>query len=196
MHRSNVLSPVRDSVINNNGFWIVWLHLLTPSLNLSESKSLSTAHNQCPPKTRSILTGLRLSFLLVFLLLWLTWFWFTNHLLLLHERIPNNGWRRTNHLRMNSYLVLLSTATPPVRRNAFKISKLKLCYDRRSVGQSLSISSTHLGLKSRLFFCRTVPGLLMWGALSDERTGLSFPRVTVSSNMSLVSTYNLHFTCY
>jgi hypothetical protein len=31
----------------------------------------------------------------------------------------------------------------------------------------------------------------MWGALSDERTGLSFARVTVS-NKSVVSMYNLH----
>jgi hypothetical protein len=37
---------------------------------------------------------------------------------------------------------------------------------------------------------------LMWGALSDERTGLSFARVTVSSSKSFVSMYNLHFTCY
>jgi hypothetical protein len=30
----------------------------------------------------------------------------------------------------------------------------------------------------------------MWGALSDERTGLSFARVIVSSNKSVVSMYN------
>jgi hypothetical protein len=37
----------------------------------------------------------------------------------------------------------------------------------------------------------------MWGALSDERTGLSFVRVIVSSIKSIVSMYNyLHFTCY
>jgi hypothetical protein len=34
----------------------------------------------------------------------------------------------------------------------------------------------------------------MWGALSDERTGLSFDRL--SSNKFLVSMYNLHFTSY
>jgi hypothetical protein len=34
------------------------------------------------------------------------------------------------------------------------------------------------------------------GALFDERTGLSFVRVTVSSNKSVVTMYNLHFTCY
>jgi hypothetical protein len=34
----------------------------------------------------------------------------------------------------------------------------------------------------------------MWGVLSYERTGLSFARVTVSSNKSFVTMYNLHFT--
>jgi hypothetical protein len=52
------------------------------------------------------------------------------------------------------------------------------------------------GLRPGIYYCQTVAGLLMWGALSDERTGLSFARVTVSSNKSVVSMYNLHFTCY
>jgi tryptophan-rich sensory protein len=38
-------------------------------------------------------------------------------------------------------------------------------------------ASTHLGLK--IFFCLTVAGLLMWGAHSDERTGLSFTMYSV-----------------
>jgi hypothetical protein len=38
--------------------------------------------------------------------------------------------------------------------------------------------------------CQTIAGFLMWGSLSDERTGLSFARVTVSSNKSVVSMYN------
>jgi hypothetical protein len=33
----------------------------------------------------------------------------------------------------------------------------------------------------------------MWGALSDEKTGLLFARVTVSSTKSVVSMYSLHF---
>jgi hypothetical protein len=36
----------------------------------------------------------------------------------------------------------------------------------------------------------------MWGALSDEKTCLSFARVTVSSVKSVVNMYSLHFTCY
>jgi hypothetical protein len=52
-------------------------------------------------------------------------------------------------------------------------SKSKLYYDRQSVGQSVLVGA-HLGLAtyfyhSRFFF--TVSGLLMWGALSDEKSG-------------------------
>jgi hypothetical protein len=52
-------------------------------------------------------------------------------------------------------------------------------------GQSASLSWNKApiwGLRPHLYYCQIVPGLLMWGALSDERTGLSFARVTVSSN--------------
>jgi hypothetical protein len=48
-----------------------------------------------------------------------------------------------------------------------------LCYERRSVGQSVLVSSTHLGLTTK-YLLLSVAGLLMWGALSDERTGLPF----------------------
>jgi hypothetical protein len=68
-----------------------------------------------------------------------------------------------------------------------------------SDGQSASLpwnEAPILGLRPDLYYCPTVAGLLMWGALSDERTSLSFVRVTVSSNKSAVSMYNLHFTCY
>jgi hypothetical protein len=66
-------------------------------------------------------------------------------------------------------------------------------------GQSASLSwykAPMWGLRPDVYFCQTVAGLLIWGALSDERTGLSFARVTASSNKPVVSMYNLHFTCY
>jgi hypothetical protein len=53
-------------------------------------------------------------------------------------------------------------------------SKSKLCYDRSSVGQCVLVSSAHLGLTTRFCYSQTVAGMLMWGALSDERTGLPF----------------------
>jgi hypothetical protein len=56
-----ILSHVYGSVINNSGFWIGWLDLLTPL----QSLSVTTAHNHWLPKTRSVLAGLRLSSVLV-----------------------------------------------------------------------------------------------------------------------------------
>jgi hypothetical protein len=44
-------------------------------------------------------------------------------------------------------------------------------------GQSASLSWCQApiwDLRSDFYFCQTVVGLLMWGALSDEGTGLSF----------------------
>jgi hypothetical protein len=121
-----------------------------------------------------------------------------------------------------------------LRLAVYRQSKPKLCYDRWSVGQSVLVSSTHLGLKTRFLFlsdscdfvgmgrplevqsyvttdgqsaslswnkaplwglrpdfyyCLTVASLLMWGALSDERTGLSFARVRpviLSLSLSLI----------
>jgi hypothetical protein len=66
-------------------------------------------------------------------------------------------------------------------------------------GQSANLSWNKApiwGLRPVLYYCLTVTGFLMWGALSDERTGLSFARVRVRSSKSFVSMYNLQFTCY
>jgi hypothetical protein len=43
--------------------------------------------------------------------------------------------------------------------------------------QSANVScnkAPNWGLRTDFYYCQTVAGLLMWGALSDERTGLSF----------------------
>jgi hypothetical protein len=53
-------------------------------------------------------------------------------------------------------------------------SKSKLCYDRRSVGQSVLVPSLIWGLIPAFFACKTVPGLLTWCALSDQMRRLSF----------------------
>jgi hypothetical protein len=50
--------------------------------------------------------------------------------------------------------------------------KLKLIYDRRSVGQSVLMSGSNLEPMTRFFFCLTVAGLSMWVILSNERMGL------------------------
>jgi hypothetical protein len=47
----------------------------------------------------------------------------------------------------------------------------------RPTVQSASLSwnkAPFWGLRPDLYYCQTVAGLLMWGALPDERTGLSF----------------------
>jgi hypothetical protein len=54
--------------------------------------------------------------------------------------------------------------------------KSKLSYDQRSFGQYLLVSGHHLGPVTNFYFifCRyflyTAAGLLLWDALSDERT--------------------------
>jgi hypothetical protein len=50
--------------------------------------------------------------------------------------------------------------------------KSKVCYDRRSVCQSVLVSGTHLRLITGFYYCQGAADLLMCGALSDERTGL------------------------
>jgi hypothetical protein len=52
---------------------------------------------------------------------------------------------------------------------------------RLTVGQSVS-----LGVWPDIYYCLTVTVLLLWGAFSDERTGLSFVRVNFCSSKSFV----------
>jgi hypothetical protein len=50
--------------------------------------------------------------------------------------------------------------------------KLKLIYDRQSVGQSVLVLGSYLKPMARFFLCLTIAVLLMWDTLSDERTSL------------------------
>jgi hypothetical protein len=77
------VSGVPWPIITGSGLddWIYWRLLY----KFSWSQSIIIAHNKWLPKTRSILAGLRLSSLLVFLLLRLTWLWFTNELGLIND---------------------------------------------------------------------------------------------------------------
>jgi hypothetical protein len=67
-----------------------------------------------------------------------------------------------------------------------------LCYDtvRRSVCQSVFEKAPISGLRSDIYYRQTVAGFLMWGALSDERTGLSF---TVAAGARLRRIFLSHF---
>jgi hypothetical protein len=87
-------------------------------------------------------------------------------------------------------------STPPLDGVLSQV-KVKVKVLLRPTVQSASLSRNKApirGLRPDLYYCQTIADLLMWGALSDVRTGLSFARL--SSNKSLVSTYNLHFTSY
>jgi hypothetical protein len=60
-----------------------------------------------------------------------------------------------------------------------KLQKLKLNYDRWSVRHSVLVSPSWA--HDHIFvFCLTIAGFLLRGALSDERMGLQFTRITVS----------------
>jgi hypothetical protein len=62
--------------------------------------------------------------------------------------------------------------------------------------QSASLSwnkAPFWGLSPDLYNCLTVAGLLMWGALSDRRMGLSFARVTVSRTENTTSNNPFNF---
>jgi hypothetical protein len=81
----------------------------------------------------------------------------------------------------------------------FSVSRNQIRSHVTTDGQSapLTWNKAHIwGLRSDLCYCQTVCRLPDVGTLSDERTGPSLPRVTVSSNKSVVSMYNLHFTWY
>jgi hypothetical protein len=60
---------------------------------------------------------------------------------------------------------------------------------RPTVSRPVCLGIIIWALRPDLYYCQTVADLLMWGALSDERTGLLFARVTVSSSKPLVSMY-------
>jgi hypothetical protein len=62
------------------------------------------------------------------------------------------------------------------------LGEVRLLYDLRSVSQYALISSTLVGLATRYYFqseccCLKFAVLFLWGALSDERTGLQFEAV-------------------
>jgi hypothetical protein len=45
---------------------------------------------------------------------------------------------------------------------------------RPTVGPFILVSGTHTGPKTRFYFCQTIAGLLMWSALFNGTTGLSY----------------------
>jgi hypothetical protein len=75
-------------------------------------------------------------------------------------------------------------------------SKSKSHCDWRSVSQSGLVSSSIWCSWPVIYYCLTVTFLLLWGALSDERTGLYFVRVIVCSSKSFVIILISHSVLY
>jgi hypothetical protein len=179
--RKRLLSRVRASLTNNNGFWIGWLDLLTPSftVTLNYTQLQQLAISDCLRLAPFWLDCDCLLFWSSFYCdllgsdLRITHFWFMNELWMM-----NAEWRLIYEW-MNEWIYL----------------KVKVML-RPKVSRPVCLEPIW-GLRPDVYCCQTVAGLLLWGALSDERTGLSFARVTVISiNKSVVSMYSLHFTCY
>jgi hypothetical protein len=93
------------------------------------------------------------------------------------QRIYNSLTVSAAHINssFHSLIPFLPSSSTAIPRDSK--SKSKLCYDRRSAGQSILEQSTHLGLTTRSY-CLTFAGLLVWGALSDARTDLPFAIAT------------------
>jgi hypothetical protein len=71
---------------------------------------------------------------------------------------------------------ILSPAIPKLISPQAGVSKLNSESYVPTDGQPASLSwnkAPNWGLRPDLYYCLTVAGLLIWGALSDERTGLS-----------------------
>jgi hypothetical protein len=87
--------------------------------------------------------------------------------------------------------------------NSKSKSKSKLLYDWRFTAEvkvivmlqltvSLSLNKAPIcGLRPDFYYCQTVAGLLMSGALSDEKTGLSFARVAAVISLLSVCTISI-----
>jgi hypothetical protein len=138
-----------DTVFTN-GVWIgnriYWTLTLVTTINY---KSLTELHTPAHIKSSSLHLPLLGSVfqLRTFLFLWVS------------ELFPP----------LATSFSLLTTAT----LSWLKINHSKLCYDRRSVDQSVLVSSPIWGSRPDFYYYQTFVGLLMWGDLSDERTGLS-----------------------
>jgi hypothetical protein len=91
-------------------------------------------------------------------------------------RIPSDWteWRIRTQLRMNSALLCSALLCSAERQSQ---SQSYITTD----GQPASLSWNKApiwGLRPDLDYCLTVAGLLIWGVLPDERTGLSFAIAT------------------
>jgi hypothetical protein len=77
------------------------------------------------------------------------------------------GWRPSH-----AYLILERWLASAVSSWVELTQMSKLCYDRWSVGTYILVPNPSWDLRPDFCYYQTVVGLLIWGALSEERTGL------------------------
>jgi hypothetical protein len=123
-----ILSRVRGSVTNNNGFWIGWLDLLAPSLqsllnttNCNSSQSMTAQDSLHADWTASVLSSA-----------WLTSFWFTSHSLLVYEWTTNHWGQLTYEWMRQSQCYFTTCGLPPISSSWRQALET---HDRRSVFQ-------------------------------------------------------------
>jgi hypothetical protein len=80
--------------------------------------------------------------------------WLGSNLGIGHLRISKNEWQTKNHFRANSRMSLSLMLRPTVSRSSNK--------------------APIWGLRPDFYYRQKIAGLFMWGAISDERMGLSF----------------------
>jgi hypothetical protein len=155
---------------NNNGFWIGWLdllalllHLLLITIDYDSSQSVTAQDS-----LHSLLDYECLLF-------------HCDDLALIYESATSSPsvvrWLALHSWTLNSLTNESSFTNELLHHSGANVSlksKSKLRYDRRSVGQSFLMSSTHLGLMTRFSLLSDSCGFVDMGVLSDERTELSF----------------------
>jgi hypothetical protein len=82
--------------------------------------------------------------------------------------------------------------------HAFQQSRAELHTVQLTVSQSVSLGvEPNLGLLTRDIFFFKLQSCLIWGALSDERSGLSFVSLlSIQSVVVSVFTYIIYILCY
>jgi hypothetical protein len=153
-----ILSRVRGSVTNNNGFWVGWLDLLPPYLQLQSMSAKNSLYSlleyecllfYCDSLGSNLRIGQFFSF-----------------------RCPLVNTPQPNQLSCTAFWILLRLNYKQTLESESE-SEPYVTTDGQSA--SLSWDTTPIwGLRPDFYYCQTVVGLLVWGVLSDERTGLSF----------------------
>jgi hypothetical protein len=121
-----------------------------------------------------------------------TWLHFTDHThthtllssVTVFTALLGNGFENWKSLYSGAHILAGWRASHTV--SEYLVSQ-NLCYDRRSVGQSVMISSPHFGSKITFLLPSDSRGFVDWRALSDENPSPSF----ISRNGSWSSLYSL-----